>query len=240
MHKGNAHVRTGRTFAHPFAGEVAYARNVNVVRIAICDDHPVFRAGVTSIINDQSDCRVVVEAGSVRELRERLAHEQVDLVLLDVELPGESGLEALDALARSHRVLMLSAFDDARRVKQAMQRGAVGFVRKDSDPRELLKSIHRAARGETVLDVDLAVRVAQSLRTEPDEIEFKRRVAALSPRQREVLALVGQGKSNKEIGQALHLSEGTARNHVAHILGELDVPDRVKLALLLVRYGVQL
>jgi DNA-binding NarL/FixJ family response regulator len=211
-----------------------------VVRIAICDDHPVFRAGVASIINDQSDCQVVLQAGSVRELREGLATQAADLVLLDIELPGETGLDALDDLARTYRVLMLSAFDDARRIKQAMQKGAVGFVRKDSDPRELLRSIQRAARGETVLDVDLAVRVAQSLRAEPDEIEFKRRVGALSARQREVLALVGQGKSNKEIGQVLHLSEGTARNHVARMLAELEVPDRVKLALLLHRYGIAL
>ncbi len=213
-----------------------------MVRIAICDDHPVFRAGVTSIINDQTELEVVAMVGSVPELRARLATlpERVDLILLDVELPGESGLDALESLAREHRVLMLSAFDDARRVKLAMQKGAVGFVRKDSDPRELLRSIQRAARGETVLDVELAMRVAQSLRAEPDEIEFKRRVSSLSARQREVLALVGQGKSNKEIGNALHVSEGTARNHVAKMLAELEVADRVKLALLLVRYGVAL
>ena len=213
---------------------------MSVIRIAICDDHPVFRAGIMSVINAQADLNVVVEAGTVAELRERLAKQPVDLVLLDIELPEQGGLEALPDLVRGDRVLVFSAFDDARRVKQAMESGATGFLRKDSAPREVISAIRDAAAGRTVLDAELAVRVAQSLRSEPDSVEFRRRVAELTTRQREVLSLIAQGKSSKDIANALYVSEGTAKNHVTRILQALEVPDRTKLALMLVRHNVEL
>lgn len=213
---------------------------MSVIRIAICDDHPVFRAGIMSVINAQPDFEVVAEAGTVRELRERLGEQEINLVLLDIELPEQGGLEALPDLVRTHRVLVFSAFDDARRVKQAMESGATGFIRKDSDSTELIGAIRDAAAGRTVLDAELAVRVAQSLRSEPDSVEFRRRVAELTPRQREVLSLIAQGKSSKDIASTLYLSEGTAKNHVTKILQVLQVPDRTKLALMLVHHNVEL
>lgn len=219
---------------------LAYWRAMSVIRIAICDDHPVFRAGIMSVINAQPDFSVVVEAGTVAELRGKLMEKGVDLILLDIELPEVGGLEALPQFVRDYRVLVFSAFDDARRVKQAMESGATGFIRKDSDPRELIAGIRDAAAGKTVLDADLAVRVAQSLRSEPDSVEFRRRVAELTARQREVLSLIAQGKSSKDIAGALFVSEGTAKNHVTKILQTLEVPDRTKLALMLVRHNVEL
>lgn len=220
------------TFCHDWA--------MSVIRIAICDDHPVFRAGIMSVINAQDDFDVVAEAGTTSELRGLLSSRDIDLVLLDIELPEEGGLDALPDLARTHRVLVFSAFDDARRVKQAMESGATGFIRKDSDPRELIRAIRDAAAGRTVLDAELAVRVAQSLRAEPDSVDFRRKVAELTNRQREVLSLIAQGKSSKDIADALFLSEGTAKNHVTKILQTLQVPDRTKLALMLVRHNVEL
>ncbi|OUS27104.1 hypothetical protein A9Q99_16705 [Gammaproteobacteria bacterium 45_16_T64] len=207
-------------------------------QIAICDDHPVFRAGIAGILKKNEKLSVIHEAGDVAELELLLAKQAIDLLLLDVELPNETGLEALPRLAPKQPVLILSAYDDARRIKQAMESGAMGYVRKDASPDELIKAVMDALSGQTVLDPSLAIRLAQSLRREPDEMEFVKRVSGLSARHREVLALIGQGESNKGIGRTLNISEGTAKNHVVRILQLLNMPDRTKLALALVKYNV--
>jgi DNA-binding NarL/FixJ family response regulator len=113
----------------------------------------------------------------------------------------------------------------------------VGFVRKDAPARAILKSIRDAASGETVLAADLALRLAGAMRTGPDERDFRKKVQALTARQREVLALLGEGRSNREIGKALFVSEGTVKNHVTQILHLLGVSDRTRLAVLLARVG---
>jgi DNA-binding NarL/FixJ family response regulator len=208
------------------------------IRIAVCDDHPVFRAGLSSMLAAQPTISVLVEAGTTAELKRKLQDTRVDLILLDAQLPEESGLEALPALVREARVLVFSAFDDPERVKRAMQLGAVGYVRKDVSPAELLRCLSEAAAGRTVLDTDLASRVAKSLRRAPDEASFERRVEALTPRQREVLELLRQGKSAKEIAEKLFVSEGTAKNHVTRILQLLEVTDRAKLVHLLAQYRI--
>lgn len=210
------------------------------ISVAICDDHPVFRAGIAGVFSQDEAIDNTYEAGDIRELEDLLTRHQVDLVLLDVELPGETGLEALPRLSQEFPVLMLSAYDDARRIKQAMEAGARGYVRKDANPEELVQAAKDALMGETVLDPSLAIKLAQSLRREPDEMEFVKRVSALSPRHREVLALIAKGESNKGIGRILGISEGTAKNHVVRILQLLNMPDRTKLALALVRYNVDL
>ncbi|MDX1692558.1 MAG: response regulator transcription factor [Ketobacteraceae bacterium] len=210
------------------------------ISVAICDDHPVFRAGIAGIFSQDEAIDNTYEAGDIRELEDLLTRNKVDLVLLDVELPGETGLEALPRLSRELPVLMLSAYDDARRIKQAMEAGAKGYVRKDAAPEELVQAAKDALMGETVLDPSLAIKLAQSLRREPDEMEFVKRVSTLSPRHREVLALIAKGESNKGIGRILGISEGTAKNHVVRILQLLNMPDRTKLALALVRYNVDL
>lgn len=209
------------------------------VRIAVCDDHPVFRAGVIGVLGTQSDLQVVVEAGTVDELRTKLGATPVDLVLLDAKLPGESGLDALPALVGQARVLVFSAFDEPEGIRRAMQLGAVGYLRKDTSPTELFRGIREAAAGQTVLDVELAARVAKSLRKTPDQASFERRLRALTARQREVLHLLREGKSSSEIASQLFVSEGTAKNHVTRILQMLQVQDRAKLVLLLSQYQIE-
>jgi DNA-binding NarL/FixJ family response regulator len=209
------------------------------LRIAVCDDHPVFRAGVIGVLATQSDLSVVVEAGTVAELRARLDETPVDVVLLDLELPERSGLDALPELAQRARVVVFSAFDDPERIRRAMQAGAVGYVRKDTSPPELFRGIRDAAAGEIVLDVELASRVAKSLRKTPDQASFERRLHALTARQRQVLALLREGRSAREIGDRLQVSEGTAKNHVTRILQLLQVEDRAKLVHLLAQYRIE-
>lgn len=191
------------------------------------------------VLGTQSDLQVVVEAGTVDELRTKLGATPVDLVLLDAKLPGESGLDALPTLVGQARVLVFSAFDEPEGVRRAMQLGAVGYLRKDTSPTELFRGIREAAAGQTVLDMELAARVAKSLRKTPDQASFERRLRALTARQREVLQLLREGKSSSEIASQLFVSEGTAKNHVTRILQMLQVQDRAKLVLLLSQYQIE-
>lgn len=207
--------------------------------VALCDDHPVFRGGLVNLLRDESGLRVVIEAGSTAELLAALERTPADLVVLDIQLPNESGLDAIARLVGPRRVLVLSAFDDANLVKQALKAGAQGFVRKDAAPRVLLKAIRDAAAGRTVLAADLALRLADSLRAEPDRIELERRVRSLTARQREVVAQLAEGRSNRELASALFVSEGTIKNHVTQILQALGVRDRTRLAVLIARWGIE-
>ena len=187
-------------------------------RIVICDDHPLFRGGLVSAMADVADFEVVGEAGSKHELAEVLDRSEVDLILLDADLPDGSGLDLVSELATRAAVLVISAHDDVMLVTRAMQDGAVGFIRKDSDPRELIRLVQRAAEGRTALSGDMALRVAESLRKPVDDATHPRSLASLSPRQREVARLVAEGLTNREIAERSCLSEGTVKNHVTRIL----------------------
>jgi DNA-binding NarL/FixJ family response regulator len=209
------------------------------IRIALCDDHPVFRAGIVSVLATQPDLEVWVDAATVPELMAKLDQQFVDVVLLDLELRDSSGLSALPSLARISRVLILSAFADPGRVKRAMELGAMGYVLKDASPVELFHCIRDVAAGRTVLAVDLASEVARSLRREVDEADFHRRLETLTARQRQVLTLLTEGKSAREIAGLLYVSDGTAKNHVTRILQALDVSDRAKLVHLWTRYRMR-
>ena len=208
-------------------------------RILVCDDHPVFRGGLAAALEAEDDLEVVGEVGSIAELREGLAAGTPDLVLLDVDLPDGSGDTVVAEVAGHAHVVMLSAHDQPNLVRRAMQDGAVGYIRKDAEPTELLRLVRRAAEGKTALSGDMALRLADSLRRDPDERAFDEALASLSPRQREVVALIADGRSNREIADELCISEGTVKNYVTRILEVMGVADRTKLAVLLVRHEMR-
>jgi len=208
-------------------------------RILVCDDHPVFRGGLAAALEAEDDLEVVGEVGSIAELRAGLAAGSADLVLLDVDLPDGSGDTVVAEVAGHAHVVMLSAHDQPNLVRRAMQDGAVGYIRKDAEPTELLRLVRRAAEGKTALSGDMALRLADSLRRDPDERAFDEALASLSPRQREVVALIADGRSNREIADELCISEGTVKNYVTRILEVMGVADRTKLAVLLVRHEMR-
>lgn len=175
------------------------------------------------------------QVGSLAELDRCVGEVGPDLVLLDVDLPDGRGTDVVSRLAATTAVVMISAHDDPNIVRRAMQEGALGYIRKDAEPVDLLRLVRRAAEGKTALSGEMALRVAESLRREPEEVAFEKSLAALSPRQREVLALIAEGKSNREVAEALCISEGTVKNYVTRILEVVGVSDRTKLAILLVR-----
>lgn len=208
-------------------------------RILICDDHPVFRSGLAAALAAEEGLEVVGQVGSLRELRDGLPRLTPDLLMLDVDLPDGKGTDAVADLVGSTTVVMISAHDDPNLVRRAMQDGAIGYIRKDTDLVDLLRLVHRAAEGKTALSGDMAMRVAESLRRDPDERAFDENMASLSPRQREVLALVADGRNNREIADVLCISEGTVKNYVTKILEVVGVRDRTQLAVLLVRHQMR-
>jgi DNA-binding NarL/FixJ family response regulator len=208
------------------------------IRIAVCDDHPLFRTGIRTLLAGAPDLRLVFEAESIASLRIALASTPTDLLLLDMELPDGSGLDELAACLQRTRVLVISALADPSSVRCALSEGASGFLRKDSSADEVLRSIRRAAAGQTALSADVALVVAEAMRANPESASFRRRLTRLTPRQREVLALLAEGRSNREIGNALFVSEGTIKNHVSQILDLLGVRDRTRLAVLVAKHGL--
>lgn len=204
--------------------------------IVVCDDHPMFRRGIVAALTEEPGVVLTGEAGTLAELRTLLRARATDLILLDVELPDGSAVAAVAELAAHARVVMISAHDDPVMVRQALQAGASGYIRKDAEPPEVLRLIRRALEGKTALSGDMALRVAESLRRDRNRPALARRLDLLSPRQREVVALIAEGNTNREIAGRLHISEGTVKNYVTRILEALDVGDRTKLAILLVRH----
>ena len=213
------------------------------IRIIVCDDHPVFRAGLAAALADEPDIELVGQAGSLAELRRLAGRVAADLVLLDVELPdgpavGDVG--AVADLAADATVVMISAHDHPDLVRRALQDGALGYIRKDVDPAEVLRLVRRAAAGRTAISGDMALRLAEALRHGGDGAAVERALASLSARQREVVALIAEGRSNRDIAAQLFLSEGTVKNHVTRALEVLGVADRTKLAVLVVRHQMLL
>lgn len=218
---------------------------ITMTRIVVCDDHPMFRAGLAAAITEEPDLTLAGEVGSLAQLRRLLADDAAggalpaDLILLDVELPDGSAAAHVEEFAARAAVVMISAHDDPALVRETLASGALGYIRKDAEPDEVLRLVRRAATGKTALSGDMAMRVADSLRHDADRPTFARRLEALSPRLRDVVGLIAEGRTNREIADRLHISEGTVKNYVTRILEALDVTDRTKLAILLVRHQLR-
>jgi DNA-binding NarL/FixJ family response regulator len=211
------------------------------LRVLICDDHPLFRQGLRRLLETVPDFEVVGEVERGDEVTAAVRKRRPDVVVLDVELPGASGVAAvaeLRAAVPAIRVLMLSGFSDPTRVRAALRGGADGYVLKNAPPKELIEAIRRVAAGHSVLAPAVAEAVATSLREEPEEERVRRLLASLSERELEVLRLAAEGESNAGIGKQLFISEGTVKNHMTHILRKLGVEDRTQAAILAVKHGL--
>jgi two-component system response regulator DevR len=207
------------------------------IRLLIVDDHAVVRLGLRTLLAEESDLVVVGEAGTAEEALVQVAHHHPDVVILDIQLPGRSGLEACREIRQRFRetqVVILTSHAAEGFAEQALQFGAAGYVLKQVGNEELVRAVRAAHRGETALDPKTASRVVarmRDLRTQVDRNAFR----DLSPRELQILHHVAKGENNKEIGQALGLSEITARNYVSRLLEKLHLRNRIELA----TYAVQ-
>jgi two-component system, NarL family, response regulator DevR len=208
------------------------------IRVALVDDHEIVRLGLMTLINDQPEMEVVGEAGTAAEALRMVERTQPHVVLMDIRIPGEGGIEAAREISNRFadtKVVMLTSFADDELVLRAIQAGAVGYVLKQVGNDELLRAITAAAQGEALLDPSTTARLLSRVR----EIERKNVEDAfrqLSDRELDVLAEVARGKTNAEIGQILNLSEKTVRNYVSSILEKLDLSNRIELALYAVEH----
>ena len=202
------------------------------IRILLVDDHDIVRLGLMTLINDRPDMQVVAEAGDAQQAVQQVERLRPDVVLMDIRLPGESGIDATRQISRQFpetRVVMLTSSAEDESIVRAISAGAVGYVLKKVGNDELLRAISAAARGEALLDPATTATLLSRVRDAERRSE-KDAFRDLSAREMDVLALVAQAKTNGEIGQALGLTEKTVGNYVSTILEKLHLTNRIELA----------
>jgi len=202
-------------------------------RVLVVDDHAVVRSGIRSLLAAEPDLEVVAEASNARDAIFEARARQPDVILLDVVMPGESGIEVLPRLkkeAPDAKVLVLSMQDDPRYVREAFAAGAMGYVLKEAADAEVVQAIREVAGGGRYVHPELGARLVAA------ETEALRRAESdpLSEREREVLALLAHGYTNQEIAKELYISVRTAETHRAHIMQKLRLSSRAEL----VRYAL--
>jgi two-component system, NarL family, response regulator DevR len=210
------------------------------IRILLVDDHAIVRLGLMTLINDQPEMEVVGEAGTAAEALRAVERLRPEVVLMDIRMPGEGGIEATRQIMSRFpqtRVVMLTSFLDDELVVHAIQAGASGYILKQADNNELLRAISAAARGEASLDPETTLRLLGRVRAserKADHDAFR----DLSDREMSVLAEVARGKTNAEIGKRLNLSEKTVSNYVSNILEKLQLTNRIELATYAVEHRI--
>jgi len=214
---------------------------MNPIRLLIVDDHEVVRLGLRTLLEGEPDLKVVAEAGTAEEALLQTQNQRPDVVILDIQLPGRSGLDACRDIRKNFpqtQAVMLTSSVNENFALEALRAGAAGYVLKQVGGDELVRAIRAAHKGETALDPKTAARLAARL----NDLQKKTEADAfrdLSLREMDVLLWVSRGASNKEIGAELNLSEITARNYVTALMEKLHLRNRVELAAYAIRNHIE-
>ncbi|MEU8639270.1 response regulator transcription factor [Amycolatopsis sp. NPDC048633] len=203
------------------------------VRVLLVDDQALFREALATLLATHDGIDIVGEAGNGEEALRRTAELAPDVVLMDLRMPVLDGIGATRRLRLEHpavRIIALTTFDDDEDVFAALRAGAVGYLLKDVSSARLIEAVLAAARGESVLQPSVAAKVVARFAQLPEPAP-QPLVVPLSEREREVLRLLADGRSNREIAAKLFLAEGTVKNHVTNLLGKLGARDRTQAAL---------
>ncbi|GAB1470661.1 response regulator transcription factor [Chloroflexota bacterium] len=210
-------------------------------RIILVDDHEVVRLGLKSLLERHPQFDVVGEAASAREALEQTAALKPDVVVMDIRLPGTSGIEACEQIINqfpSTKVIMLTSYAEDEMLFSAIRAGASGYILKQIGSEDLIKALESVGRGEGLLDPAVTQRVFQEVRRAVKEEEASA-FAHLSQQEKHVLLLVSEGKTNREIAKNLFLGEGTVRNYVSSILSKLNVNNRAEAAAYAVEHNLR-
>lgn len=202
------------------------------LRILLVDDHEVVRLGLKSLIERHAGFEVVAEAASQHEAVQKALSYTPDIVVMDIRLAGGSGIEACEQITSqqpSTKVIMLTSYAEDEMLFSAIRAGAVGYVLKQVGGGDVIRAIESAARGEATLDPTLTQRVFNEMRRSIKQEEASA-FNELTTQEMHVMSLIAEGKTNREIAQALYLSEGTVRNYVSGILSKLQVSNRAEAA----------
>ena len=198
------------------------------IRVLIADDHPLFRDGLTAMLQAADDTELTGAATDGLQAVELALHGQPDVVVMDLHMPGMDGIEATRRIVADSphiAVVVLTMFDDDESVFSAVRAGARGYLLKGADQEQILRAVYAAANGEIIFGTELAARVLAYFTAAPAALAI---FPQLTDREREVLELVAQGRSNADIAARLQLSQKTVRNHVSNILTKLQVADRAQ------------
>lgn len=210
-----------------------------MTRILIVDDHAIVREGLRMLLGDTPGLEVVGEAADGAQAVTLAISLSPDVVLMDLVMPGMDGLEATRRILTHQpacRILVLTSFAEDQNVVTAMQAGAAGYLLKDILQADLLAAIERAKRGEPVLHPEAQRKLIEHLARPAPKAESE--LHDLTEREREVLTLIARGQSNRQIADALHITEGTVKGHVSNILSKLHLQDRTQAALFAVKHGL--
>lgn len=205
------------------------------IQVLLADDHPVVRGGVRALLEEEADIEVVGEASGGYEAIELVKKLRPDVILLDMEMPDLSGVEVARQLQQERtgcKVLALSAYDDPQYIRSLLSLGAAGYLIKEEAPEFIIEAIHGVWRGQEGW-LSRKVAAKMTLWTRQDSADY-----GLTPREKEVLHAITQGKTNQEAGVALGISEKTIEKHLESVFGKLGVSSRVEAAVLAVREGL--
>jgi DNA-binding NarL/FixJ family response regulator len=200
------------------------------IRILIVDDHPVVRAGLTSMLGTQKEIEVIASASSGDEALESLEKTVADVMLLDLRMPGLSGVKTIQEIRKSGhliRIIVLTSFETDEDIYRAIQAGAQGYLLKDTSLKEMIEAIKNVHSGKRYIPRDIAARLAERMmRTE------------LTARELEILRMLAKGLTNKQIGKVLSISGNTVKNHVNSVIEKLEVCDRTEAATTAIQRGI--
>lgn len=210
-----------------------------MIRVMLVDDQALFREGLRTLLSIRPDLEVVGEAENGREAVELAAQLHPDVILMDLRMPVLNGVAATRQLQQEQpdsKVIVLTTFDDDEYIFDGLRAGAVGYLLKDVSSDKLVEAIRAAARGESFLEPSIAAKVVAEFTrlsgsSRPSSPPEQPLVEPLSERELEILSVLAEGASNREIAQKLYITEGTVKNHVTNILGKLGVRDRTQAAL---------
>ena len=210
-----------------------------MVRVFLLDDHDIVRRGLSHLFEDQDDIEVVGEAGTAEEALSRIPPTRPDVALLDVRLSDGDGVEVCREIRSRHpeiQCLMLTSFSDDEALFDAIMAGASGFILKQVKSEEIVQAVRFVANGQSLLDPAVTGRVLERLRKGPEEDE---RLAKLSPQERNILELIADGLTNRQIAAKIHLAEKTVKNYVSNLLTKLGMERRTQAAVYAARLAEQ-
>jgi DNA-binding NarL/FixJ family response regulator len=210
-----------------------------MVRVFLLDDHEIVRDGLNRLFESKSDIEVVGEAGTAEEALSRIPPTRPDVALLDVRLPDGDGVEVCRDIRSRHpeiQVIMLTSFADDEALFDAIMAGASGYLLKQIKSDEIVEAVRFVAKGQSLLDPAVTGRVLERLRKGPEEDE---RLAQLSPQERNILGLIADGLTNRQIADQIHLAEKTVKNYVSNILTKLGMERRTQAAVYAARLAEQ-
>lgn len=212
-----------------------------MIKVFLIDDQNLVRQGVQALLSLAEDIEVVGEAASGAEAVEKVPQTEVDVMLLDMRMPGMSGLDVLQVLAEKNQLpptIILTTFDDDEMVLAGVRAGARGYLLKDVPLQELVDGIKQVAAGKTIVRPQLTEKILENVSHLKNEFSSFKEPESLTSRETEILRLMAGGHSNKEIAKSLFVAEGTVKNHVSNILAKLGVRDRTRAVLKALELGL--